>query len=481
MGNVTYYPTGVSLYKPEKCCNGYTLYPLPGGGAVIIDMHGNELRRFENITGFPLKMLPGGHILGSSREIKNGLQDMEDLIEINWDGEIVWKYNSLTTWPQDGGEGAIPTTRQHHDFQREGNPVGYFSTAECEPATGGGKTMILCHEDVYNSDISDKTLLDDTIIEVDQNGTILWRWRASDHIDEFGFSPQQRQTIRHWPNYDPRTGASDWFHINCASWLGGNPWYENGDQRFHPDNIIFGSRESCMMGIISHETGKIVWRLGPDFTENDALKKIGWIIGQHHVHMIPKGLPGEGNILLFDNGGAAGYAEPTPFNPTGNKAVHRDYSRILEINPINFEIVWQYSAAEAGYFAPLEPFRFYSKLISSAQRLPNGNTVITEGVDGRIFEVTREHELVWEFTNPVFNGTGDGSAFQPPFMNMIYRSYRVPYEWIPQLTPPGPLKPIAPVHNSKFRVPGAPCNGPARAVAVKASEPNVKQPPLNHH
>ena len=259
--------------------------------------------------------------------------------------------------------------------------------------------------------------------------------------------------------------------MNCVSWLGDNPWYEKGDKRFHPDNIIFGSRESCVMGIIDHRTGRLVWRLGPDFSENEALQKMGWIIGQHHVHMIPKGLPGEGNILLFDNGGAAGYAAPTPFNPTGNKAIHRDYSRVLEINPVTLEVVWQYSAAEAGYFAPLEPFRFYSKLISSAQRLPNGNTLITEGVDGRILEVTPEHELVWEFTNPVFNGEGDGSAFQPPLMNMVYRAYRVPYEWIPQLTPPGQLPAIAPVQNSRFRVPGSPIGTTAKAVKVQMSAP----------
>ena len=90
MGNVSYYPTGVCLYKPEKCYNGYTLYACPGGGAVVIDMHGNECRRFENITGFPLKMLPNGHIMGSSAEIPNHLQDMADLIEIDWDGNIVW-------------------------------------------------------------------------------------------------------------------------------------------------------------------------------------------------------------------------------------------------------------------------------------------------------------------------------------------------------------------------------------------------------
>lgn len=465
MGNVSYYPTGVCLYKPEKCYNGYTLYACPGGGAVIIDMHGNECRRFENITGFPLKMLPNGHIMGSSAEIPNHLQDMADLIEIDWDGNIVWKYDAFTTWTANGQK-PVPALRQHHDFQREGTPNDYCPLKDGEVFEKRGKTLILCHENVENPKISDKMLLDDTIIEVDEDGHILWRWSASEHIDEFGFSPVQRETIRKWPNYEPRSGCGDWLHINCVSWLGENPWYDQGDERFHPENILFGSREGCVMCIISHETGRVVWRLGPDFSENETLKAIGWIIGQHHVHMIPKGLPGQGNILLFDNGGAAGYGVPTPHNPTGNKAIHRDYSRILEINPVTLKVEWEYSAAQAGYFGPLEGFRFYSKLVSSAQRLPNGNTLITEGVDGRIFEVTRDFELVWEFTNPVFNGKGNGSAFQPPYMNMLYRSYRIPYPWIPQLEPPKDLPPITPLANSDFRVPGSPALSRTKPVKI---------------
>ena len=78
-----------------------------------------------------------------------------------------------------------------------------------------------------------------------------------------------------------------------------------GDERFHPDNIIFDARNANILGIISKATGEVVWRLGPDFNESEATRKLGWIIGQHHLHMIPKGLPGEGDLLVFDNGGKA--------------------------------------------------------------------------------------------------------------------------------------------------------------------------------
>ncbi len=465
MGNITYYPTGVNIYKPEKCWNGYTLYTLPDDGAILMDMHGREVHRWNGIAGFPLKMLPGGRIMASTKELDNGLQDMEDLVQVDWNGNIEWKFNTFDTWPT-SDKNTRPVLRQHHDFQREGNPVGYYAGPELLSKTDSGKTLILCHENVNNPKISEKPLLDDTLIEVDWNGNILWKWKAEDHYEEFGFCDEEKQAIYHWPNFEPRLGVGDWFHMNCASYVGPNHWYDEGDLRFHPENIIFGSREGCVLCIISRETGHVVWRLGPDFSKSEALQKIGWIIGQHHVHIIPKGLPGAGNLLLFDNGGAAGYAAPTRQNPTGNKAYQRDYSRVLEINPVTLTVEWQYSAAEAGFFAPIEPFRFYSKLVSSAQRLPNGNTVITEGVDGRIFEVTKAHELVWEYTNPYFTDDRGGSAFRPPKMNMIYRSYRVPYEWVPQLTPPDDLTPILPPDISTFRVPGAPVSRETKAVTV---------------
>ena len=93
------------------------------------------------------------------------------------------------------------------------------------------------------------------------------------------------------------------------------------------------------------------------------------------------------NLLVFDNGGWAGYGLPNPASPYGSKNAVRDHSRILEINPVTLEIEWQYTPTEAGYQAPLDSYRFYSPYISSAQRLPNGNTLITEGADGRVLKL----------------------------------------------------------------------------------------------
>ena len=107
-------------------------------------------------------------------------------------------------------------------------------------------------------------------------------------------------------------------HINSMSTIGPNKFYDQGDKRFHPDNIIWDARESNIIAIIDKKTGNIVWKLGPDYSSPDV-KHLGWIIGQHHAHIIPKGLPGEGNLLVFDNGGWAGYGLPNPASPYGSK------------------------------------------------------------------------------------------------------------------------------------------------------------------
>jgi hypothetical protein len=96
--------------------------------------------------------------------------------------------------------------------------------------------------------------------------------------------------------------------------------------------------------------------------------------------------------------------------------------------------------------------------MSSAQRLPNGNTLITEGADGRIFELTPEHEIVWEYMSPY--------AFRGREARQIYRAYRVPYEWAPQVKKPEETA-VPRLDNGKFRVPGAASKRPLKVTRVK--------------
>jgi hypothetical protein len=81
-----------------------------------------------------------------------------------------------------------------------------------------------------------------------------------------------------------------------------------------------------------------VWRIGPDFSQSKELRAIGQIIGQHHAHLIPKGLPGAGNLLVFDNGGSSGYGAPSGIAPEGRGTYARAGSRVLEIDPVTLEL-----------------------------------------------------------------------------------------------------------------------------------------------
>jgi hypothetical protein len=443
MGHPRIYPTGTTLYDADRAFNGYTVFPSPKG-ALLIDMRGNEVQLWAGLDGFPNKILPGGFVLGSSgsRNPRYGFQDHLVLLQVDWEGKIVWQFKA-NEFVEDPGSLGGYIARQHHDFQREGSSTGYFAPGSL-PKTNSGSTLILVHKNVLNKKISDKVLLDDRFIEVDWQGNIIWEWLPSEHFDELGFDEGAKNVLFRDPSIIS-SGQGDWLHINSISTLGPNQWYDAGDERFHPDNIIWDARNANILAITDKKTGKIVWRVGPDFGASEALKHLGWIIGQHHLHMIPRGLPDEGNLLVFDNGGWGGYGLPSGTSRYGLNDKHRDYSRVLEFNPITLKVEWEYTAAKAGY---TDTYRFYSPYVSSAQRLPNGNTLITEGSDGRIFEVNPQYETLWEYINPYYSEALGG------VQNMVYRAYRVPYDWIPQLDIPQETS-IQAQDISVYRAPGS--------------------------
>lgn len=393
----------VTIHR-EGCCEGYTL--LNTLCAVLIDMNGTPVHRWRPLVPQPAKMLPGGSIIiGSGLKIFGfACGDFTSLEEIDWNGTITWNYNR---W-EDG------RARQHHDFEREGNPVGYYAPGQ--EFVPQGKTLILAHHNIINTSISKRPLLDEVIYEVDWNGTPTgFEWHASEHFNQMGFD----NTTKHGIYVNPGIlGDGDFLHINSMSVLGDNKWYAMDPinySYFNPQNIIVSSRNTNFIAIISRETGDIVWRVGPDYSKDSEIgRKLGQIIGLHHAHMIPKGLPGEGNILVFDNGGWAGYGY------FGMPSHVRLWSRVIEFNPVTFNIVWQYSYIVLNWWFPRtgENHRFFSYYISSAQRLPNGNTLITEGSNGRVFEVTNKSEIVWEYDTPTR-------------VNQLYRAYRIPPEWVP--------------------------------------------------
>lgn len=116
-----------------------------------------------------------------------------------------------------------------------------------------------------------------------------------------------------------------------------------------------GCPETILIGLIKNE---LTWSWGQEDLD-----------GQHHPTLLQNG-----NVLIFDNG------------------ARRKCSRIIELNPVSMDIVWEYRSEALT--------NFYSKSRNSSQRLPNGNTLITESDNGRVFEITNEGEIVWEFYNP---------------------------------------------------------------------------------
>jgi len=437
----TVYPTGTTLYDPSRAWSGYTvLSPLNTQAVIVIDMNGTVVKQwdgFVNSAGGPARVFPGGFVMAANGANPPRQESLE-LVSRDFDGKVLWRFDRNQEIQTRDGK-MLWSARQHHDWQREDYPAGYYSP-DAKPSIQGGNTLILTHTNHTKPGIADGTLEDDRLIEVSPAGAVVWEWVASDHVDEFGFSPAARAAIRTAAAAPPGRGGGpnagrgsfDWLHVNAATYVGPNRWFDAGDRRFAPNNIIISSRQSSFVAIIGRD-GKVAWRIGPDFLASKELTALRQIIGQHHPHVIPKGLPGAGNLLVFDNGGSSGYGAPTPVSPDGSAIYQRAGSRVLEINPVTLELVWSYTGP-----------RLFSTNISSAQRLPNGNTLITEGAPGRLLEVTADRKVVWEYIYPVFGGAQSS--------NGVYRGYRVPYDWIPQITRPAE-RVVVPPALGDFRVP----------------------------
>jgi hypothetical protein len=128
---------------------------------------------------------------------------------------------------------------------------------------------------------------------------------------------------------------------------------------------------------------------------------------------------------MFDNQGEAGF-------PSARLKVFPG-SRALEIDPVKQQIVWEYTGSDSD--AP--EWTFYSSFISDARRLPNGNTLINEGMNGRFFQISPAGEIVWEYVSPYFGPQPFGPAGKKVQSNVVYRAQPVPYDWTPPGTPHG--------------------------------------------
>lgn len=361
--SVTQWPTGVTVYDKSKAYNGYTLFvSLSGDGAHhLVNMKGETVHSFKMPPSHYGWLLPNGNLL--SGEVRNtglGTQQTKTpavanvgrVYEANWKGEI------LREWKND----AI-----HHDYDLmpNGNIITLLWSKHKKPQSMKGG--------LAGTEYDGGVVLSETIAEIDPSGKIVWEWIAEDHLkaEEFPVCPL---------DYRKR-----WLHANSIQYLSpSNPIFPGKEL------ILVSMRQPSAAIIIDKATNEVIWRYG-GYVDGE-LARLGH---QHSFYMIgkkhgDKELPGYGNLLIFDNG----------MHIPGVEDWGLPRSKIIEVDPESKKVVWAYAHEEdfTGWMPP--EFKFNSPYIAGAQRLPNGNTLITEGASGRIFEVTKDKEIVWEFINP---------------------------------------------------------------------------------
>jgi len=188
-------------------------------------------------------------------------------------------------------------------------------------------------------------------------------------------NPQnQRELERRKENIDFQFTSRDpqnIFHINTVEIVD-----RNIDRIGRKGNLLVCALKLDLVGVVDLENHKIVWKWGP-----------GNLCQPHHPTLLENG-----HILIFDNG------------------IERRYSRVVEVDPSRKKIVWEYESDP--------PQQFFSVSRGSNQRLPNGNTLITESDKGRVFEATSGRKIVWEFFNPEIRMEDEKRA-------VIYRMTRI--------------------------------------------------------
>ena len=215
------------------------------------------------------------------------------------------------------------------------------------------KMRLLPHHDVIrlrNGNIMVIALRDgdrtDVLLEVDRNEQVVWEWRAAKHLTDFLAASEKKNT-----------------HINSVQEISENPHFNDGDERFRPGNLLISARNLNTIFLLDRKTGDVVW-----FYDHE-------LDLQHESLLIEPRQPGAGNILMFNNGYRQRY-------------LHRQ-STILEIDPRDKSVVWQYRSPG-----------FYSPTSGIEQPLENGNILVSSSRGGRVFEIDRQGATVWEWTPP---------------------------------------------------------------------------------
>jgi len=323
-------------------------------GPNLMDMEGNMVHSWSNPNS---SFGVFGVILNNGNFLISNLRETS-IAKYSWDSNIIWEEEVIN----------------HHEITISLNNTILIPSKEM-------------HE--YNG----RKVEFDLIIELSQEGEEISRWSTYenfDYIKKF-HEPSELDILAyvHIPAEKDPTNVSllvggdfDYYHLNSIQVLPETPIGKK-DYRFQAGNWLLSFCHVSLVVILDKETKKVVWSWGP-----------GELDLQHSPIMLDNG-----NILIYDNG----------FN--------REYTRVIELDPIKKEIVWEYKEDP--------PELFFSQSEGYAQRLSNGNTLITDSESGRAFEVTKNGTIVWEWFNPEINEEGKRIT--------VYRMVRYPKDKIDKL------------------------------------------------
>ncbi len=364
---------------------GWTFFaPMNSSTTVLTDETGALVHSWPGTLppGVSVYLLPDGDILrpgidANTSGISSGGAGGR-IQRTSWDGTLEWDYVA---------QGA--DFRAHHDLTVLPNGNIVYIAWERKTATeaiDAGRNPAFVNLEIWP----------EKLVEIRPIGTddaeVVWEWRLWDHlVQDFdatkpNFGAPSDNPHRIDINYPPNNSVADWIHWNAV------------DYNAERDELIVGSTTFHEIWVIDRPTGDIVYRWGNPAAYGMGIASDRKLFTQHDPEWIRPGLPGAGNILIYNNGR----------NRTGGE----EYSSIDElIPPRNPDGTYARDAAMP--FGPAAPAwtcdnadgeRFYSSFISGSQRQPNGNTLICVGALGEFIEVNPACEVQWSLTNP-FGGT----------------------------------------------------------------------------
>lgn len=436
--------TETRYWDQSSAYNGYTLFGTRGT-SYLIDMEGRVVHTWN--LGTNPRFTSHGTLLDA---VGGDPSKSSSWRELDWSGNIVWQYTESRTgyWP-------------HHDFDCIYNPkLGdtTFIYIANKDLTAAQCLAAGCDP---KNDYTGAQM--DVIVEVDRKGNVIWEWSFFDHIvQDIDGSKATYGVIRNTPgridiNLPGMPVRKDWLHCNSLDYneqkdlivinsVQGECYVID-----HGNTFVPGKPDSSIARAAS-PMGDFLYRFGdparyeqgdpPSVLENWTKATAGHkqIGGSHNIQWIRPGLPGEGNLLVFNN--AENLFELTPqsyimeINPYRNSAGTTtgnfvnppdagytvvnspDANLMKERKNVSKQVVWSYSSKNNT--------SFYSTIGSSAQRLQNGNTLICSMNDGHFFEVSgADASIVWEYINPVTRlGIKHIKSDNYPTFNGVFRAYR---------------------------------------------------------